>query len=422
MNDTVSARGANAARDWAALRARVRTITPRALARAGLAAVVAAGVVAATTATWPALLPFAVGGLIAYTLLPVVDALNRVMPRPIAAVVAMAGVAVGLIAILALVIPPLAQGFVRFALELPTGSQVRASIESLEGRAGALPNGAGAILIPIGEAVANVVNEAFSGVSGSLEDAVRAIAQGVFTATATLVGLIVLPTWMLGLMTEKNRLRNAVDARLPASARPDAWAIAGIADRAAGRYLRGYVVVAALVGGFAYIGAELWPRLGGPSFGQPLALAVFAGATQLIPVLGPLIGLVPGVLLLVIDPNRAAAYTIVYVAARILGASVVGSRVQGGRLGVHPGILLPSVVVIGQLGPGWLLLSAPIVAFASDLVRYVHGRLSEPALPAGVLPGTKPREAQARGRVPSAYRRPVEPAAAVRSTSTTPTA
>src|SRR6185436_13886277 len=308
MNDAVANRESNAAVQWARVRARVRSITPQTLARAGLTTVVAAGVTGAIVGTWPALLPFAVGGLIAYTLLPVVDALDRIMPRPIAAVVAMAGVLAGLVAILALVVPPLAQGFVQFALELPTSSEVRASLENFQERTGALPDGAGAVVIPIAEAAARVVNQVFSGASTSLDDVVRSVAQGVLTATATIIGLIVLPTWMLGLMTEKNQLRNAIDRRLPASVRTDAWAVAAIADRAAGRYLRGYVVVAAMVGALAYAGAELSPRLGGPTFAQPLALAVYAGATQLIPVVGPLLGLVPGVLLLVLDPSRAAAY------------------------------------------------------------------------------------------------------------------
>jgi len=424
MNDTDATRESNAAREWAALRGRIRTITPQALGRAGLTLAVTAGIAAATTGTWPALLPFAVGGLIAYALLPVVDALNRVMPRPAAAALSMAGVLVGLIAILALVVPPLAAGFVRFALELPAGSDVRNAVLSFDARIGIPPDASSAVVIPVIEALARVVKDAFAGMSGGLDQAVRTVAQGVLSATATIVGLIVLPAWMLGLMTGKRQLRNAIDARLPDAFRDDVWAVVAIADRAAGRYLRGYVVVAALVGALAYLGAALSPRLGGPTFGQPLALAAFAGVTQLIPILGPLLGLVPGVLLLAIDPGRAAAYIAVYLTARIVGANVLGSRVQGGRLGVHPGILVPSVIAIGQLGPGWLLLSAPIVAFASDLVRYVHGRLSEPARPAGALPGTPAREVQQSARparVPAAYRRPVAPRSTAPQTSRTAT-
>jgi predicted PurR-regulated permease PerM len=401
-----------AAREWAVLRARLRSITPQTLARAALGTAVVATVVGATLATWPALLPFAIGGLIAYTLLPVVDGLDRVMPRWLAAVVAMTGLLAAVIATFAIVAPPLAVGFVQLARELPTGGEVDNAVSSLEEQVGVLPEGSQAVVVPVLQAAARVVSDLFSGMTTGLDGLVRTVAQGVLTATATVLGLIVLPTWMLAVMTERHRVRKAIDARISPWLRKDVWALAAIADRAVGSYLRGYVVVAALVGALAYLGASLSPSLGGPTFGQPLALAVFAGATQLIPVVGPLLGLVPGVLLLVVDPNRAAAYVLIYVIARVVGASVLGSRITERPLGVHPLVLAPAVIMLGQLGPLWLLLSAPIVAFFADAVRYVHGRLSEPPRPAGVLPRTRPREAPAARRrmgLPAAYARPTQP-------------
>jgi predicted PurR-regulated permease PerM len=395
-----------AAREWAALRARLRSITPQTLARAALATAVVATVVGATLATWPALLPFAVGGLIAYTLLPVVDGLDRLMPRWLGAVVAMTGLVAAVIAIVAIVAPPLAAGFVQLARELPTGGEVDNAVTNLEGQVGVLPEGSEAVVVPVLQAVARVVSDLFSGMTTGLDGLVRSVAQGVLTATATVLGLIVLPTWMLAVMTERHRVRNAIDARIAPWLRKDVWALAAIADRAVGSYLRSYVVVAALVGALAYLGASLSPSLGGPTFGQPLALAVFAGTTQLVPVVGPLLGFVPGLLLLAVDPNRAAAYVAIYVIARVVGAGVLGSRITERPLGVHPLVLAPSVIMLGQLGPLWLLLSAPIVAFLADAVRYFHGRLSEPPRPAGILPRTRQREASLapqRVRRPAAY-------------------
>jgi predicted PurR-regulated permease PerM len=150
----------------------------------------------------------------------------------------------------------------------------------------------------------------------------------------------------------------------------------------------------------------LSPRIGGPLFGEPLALATFAGATQVIPIVGPLLGLLPAALLLPIDAERAVVYLAIYLIAKYAGASILGSRVMGRRLGVHPAILVPAVVMLGQFGILPLLLSAPIVAITSDLIRYFHGRLSEPPRPAGVLPRTvaPPATAAAPRPAPSAYR------------------
>ena len=69
---------------------------------------------------------------------------------------------------------------------------------------------------------------------------------------------------MLALLTQKHRARIAVDNQITPSLRRDAWAAAAIVDRAAGSYLRGYVVTAALVGLLVYVGTQLSPRIGGP--------------------------------------------------------------------------------------------------------------------------------------------------------------
>ena len=103
-------------------------------------------------------------------------------------------------------------------------------------------------------------------------------------------------------MTQQRRAKLAFDARITPGLRGDVWAAAAIGDRAAGSYLRGYVVAAFLVGTLTYIGLVASSRLGGPQFQEPLALATLAGATQVVPIVGPILGAAPALLLLAIDP------------------------------------------------------------------------------------------------------------------------
>jgi predicted PurR-regulated permease PerM len=258
----------------------------------------------------------------------------------------------------------------------------------MQDRLGALPEGSAALLIPVATTIAGTVRDIFSGAAGGLDDAIRTGLSALLNAIGALLGLIVLPTWMLVLMSQQRRAKIAIDSRITPGLRSDAWAVAAIVDRAAGAYLRGYVVTAFLVAFLVYIGLRLVPELGGPTFQEPFALSTLAGATQVVPIIGPVLGAAPALLILAIDPERAAAYFAVYLVARVLGATLLGSRLMQRRLGVHPAILVPGVVMIGQFGILPLLLSAPIVAIAVDLVRYLHGRLSEPPMPAGVLPRT----------------------------------
>src|SRR5262245_23918581 len=88
-----------AATQWQRLGMRVRSITPSGLVRFLLVigAVGALGWLVA--ASWPALLPFVIGASLAYIIQPIVNVLDRVMPRLFAATITTLGVLAGLVLI-----------------------------------------------------------------------------------------------------------------------------------------------------------------------------------------------------------------------------------------------------------------------------------------------------------------------------------
>lgn len=410
-----AAQKAYAAERWAELRDRLASTTPQDLGRAALATLVVGATAAIAMATWPTLLPFVAGGLIAYLLLPVVNSLDQVMPRFAAAALAVFALLAGLAVVAVVVAPPLIKTFARLAVDIPTAAELETSIDRVRDQLSTLPEGSAAAVVPVVVAGATALHDVVATLPDRVDELAQAVLGAVLNTIGAVLGLIVLPTWMLGVMSEQRRARMAVDARLAPWLRSDLWAILAIVDRAVGTYLRGYVVTAGLVGLLTYLGLAGVTRLGGPVFQEPLALALMAGVTQLLPVVGPLLGFVPALLLLPFAPDRAATYALTYLAARVIGSSVLGSRLMNRRLGVHPAILVPAVVVLGQFGLFWLLLSAPIVSATADLIRYAHGRLSDPPIPAGVLPrteGYRPRGAVVAARVPSVYRHVARPQSA----------
>jgi len=408
--DDLATRQQYAAAQWAGLRERLRTVTPQAIGRAVLVTGVLAGGLWLTASTWPALVPFIVGALFAYLLLPLVDSLDRLMPRWLAAVIAVLA-AVGLfVAVMAVVLPPLAGAFVRFATELPTADQITEALDRWQSGQVSLPEGTQVIVVPALEAIATAIKLALADASGGLTRLVGVVIQALLGAVATLLGLIVLPAWLLTVLGAHRTQRAGLYERVAPGLREDARAIVAIVDRAAGSYLRGYVASGLLVGFIAYIACVVSPKLGGPTINEPLALATLIGATQVIPVIGPIIGLAPALLVLPFGVERAIGYLAIYFIARFIGGNLIGNRIMERRLTVHPAIMVPGIVLIGQFGLIWLLLAAPMVAIVVDLIRYISGRLAEPPMPAGVLPGTSaaatvaPGEQTGQEYVPVAYR------------------
>ena len=397
---------------WRDLGRRLATVTPSTLGRALLTVGVLGVLAGAVVGTWPAVVPFLIGGTIAYGVLPIVNSLDRFMPRWIAALASVLAVLAVVVGLFAIVLPPLALSVVRIASELPSAEVIDQRIADIETWLGSQPEG-GSVLAPVLVGLTAALRDTLQGASGGLGDAAIAAARGLAGALGAVLSLVVLPTWILTVLAGHRGGIQALDRRLAPWLRADAWAIVRILDRTGSAYIRGYLVVGLAVGALTWGGLRLVEAVGGPVYSQPLALAVFAGITQLVPEIGPVVGFLPALLLLPIAPDRAAIYVVVYVAARFIGSGMIGGRVIHGRLGVHPAIMVPALVALSQLGLIWLFIAAPVVSIVANTIRYVHGRLSEPPRPAGLLPGDRvpiPARTPASvrstpaARVPAAYR------------------
>lgn len=398
--------------EWRLLRARLSTITPQALGRGALATTVVLASAWLAIATWPSLLPFALGGLLAYTIYPLVGMLDRFLPRVIAAGLALAAGLAVLAVVVALVVPPLVAFSVQFLRDLPDSGQLADLRAQLDAYLATLPEGARALVEGILERIATIVSDGLASFLDSVASLIVSGLVGIFDTIGFVVGLILLPLWILSVVRDGGSLRGKVASQFSPGLRPDAMALITIVHRALGTFLRVQLAAAAAVGVAAYVGMAMVDRAGIASYGAAMAIAAFMGTAQVIPQLGGLVGTLPIVLVAFgrqDQPEAAVALVVVYAVALQLVKLAVGGRL-GRDLSVRPAIALPAFAVISQIGLVWLLLSAPILVVAINTVRYLRGRMSDPPQPAGVLPGERRRTAgtatprTAPAPIPAVYR------------------
>lgn len=119
-----------------------------------------------------------------------------------------------------------------------------------------------------------------------------------------------------------------------------------------------------------------------------LLLSVIAGLTELVPVIGPIVGAIPAVVLGFIDsPTTGLAVLLLYIVIQQLENNILVPRIVGESVGLPPAVLMVLLVACSQVfGLLGAILSAPLGAMARDVFLYLHGRLRESPLPAGQLP------------------------------------
>lgn len=153
------------------------------------------------------------------------------------------------------------------------------------------------------------------------------------------------------------------------------------ADKAIGGYLRGQLLITLILGILIYVGLRL--------AGVPLALAIsfLAALFNLVPYLGPIIGVIPAVLLgFTESPLTALFAVIVFVAANQIEGNLLAPYILSKSTNLHPvTVLLAILAGAGLFGLLGALLAVPVVALGKVLLEeYLYTRPAYQEFPKGV--------------------------------------
>lgn len=378
---------------WRQVRLHLRAITPSGLAHALLLVVAVGTIVWMVVASWPALLPFVAGGVMAYTVLPIVNRLDRIMPRPLAVLLTMAAVVLLLVLIMRAVIPPLAREVQHLYLALPSVSEVQLYLEHLDTYTSTLPD-------PVRSLIQREADIAVTNLRAGLDqyldhplDAFFTGLRGIVNSVGFVLGFFVLPAWLLAILNDQQTGARALDRLLPRWFAPDFWAVVRILDRIFGAFVRGRIVIGLAVGIGTWLGLTVLDAFYGQSGVQAgeyaILLALLVGILQLVPTIGPLFSaILSGLIGLTFSPRVALLVLVIWVLVQQIVGRTVTPRVERRVVDLHPAILVMAITALSQFGFAWVFIAAPLVAVTRDLFRYLYGRVADPPLPPGILPGS----------------------------------
>lgn len=320
------------------------------------------------------ILPFVVGGAVAYFLDPVADRLQRLGMSRLWATILICVVAV-LVVILALVavIPLLITQVSDLIQAAPT--IFRDLQSSLNDRfPDAMEEGS-----PLRESIAQI-GETIQSRGGELLGAVVNSASGVVN---TIVFLIVMPVVSFYLLKDWDNLVAQIDSLLPRDHAPVIRDLAGQIDRTLASFVRGQGTVCLILGTFYAVALTLM----GLNFG--VAVGFLAGLLTFIPYLGALIGGLLAVGLALFQFWGEWLWIVLIYAVFQFGQFVEGNfltpNLVGSSVGLHPVWLIFALSAFGSVfGFVGLLVAVPVAAVIGVLVRYAVGRYQGSLLYQGV--------------------------------------
>jgi len=189
--------------------------------------------------------------------------------------------------------------------------------------------------------------------------------SGTFSA---ILGFAVLPFFLFYIMKDSERLKKGFTSAVTPRIAEHTRNVVTIVERVLGRYIRAQIILGVIVAYFSFVG--LW-LLGVPF---PLALALLAGVTELIPTLGPWIGGgVAVIVALAMAPEKAIWVAVLFVGVQLVENNLLVPKIQSAYLHIHPAIMILLLVFAAYIAGFWgLLIVAPLVATLVEIFKYVR--------------------------------------------------
>jgi predicted PurR-regulated permease PerM len=200
-------------------------------------------------------------------------------------------------------------------------------------------------------------------------DVIVAGAKGAFDALKNLFIGIIVSVYLLGDKARISKIAGSIIDRYASPAQSAAIREEiKFADKTMTKYLAGTLLDALLVGIITYVFA-LITRL--PS---PLVLAAIIAVTNVIPIVGPFIGAIPTIfLVLAYTPEKLLMYCIYLLILQQLDGHVFVPKVLGSAVGISGLSALFAIIAGGELfGIAGMILGVPVITIVFDIIKKVH--------------------------------------------------
>ncbi len=310
------------------------------------------------------ILPFLVGGAVAYFLDPVADRLQRLGLSRTAATAVISIIALLAFTLLALlIVPMLVRQLVQLVDSAPTifgelQSFLTEKFPHLMDKESVVRDTLGAL----GKTIQSRGGELASGLLSSALSVINAV-----------VFIVVVPVVAFYLLLDWDNMVAKIDDWVPLDHRDQIRAIARDIDRVLAGFVRGQVSVCLILGTFYSVAL----MVAGLQFG--LIVGAIAGLVTFIPYVGALIGgaLAIGLALYQFwgEWLQIAVIAGIFVVGQFLEGNIITPRLMGKSVGLHPVWLLFALSAFGTLfGFVGMLVAVPVAAAIGVVARFGIGQ------------------------------------------------
>lgn len=307
----------------------------------------------------PALTPFVFAILLAYLLEPFVDALQRKkVPRVIAILVMYALFLFAVIMFCVFVVPTIVGEVNSLVKQVPVLTvEIQNMILHLQEQYSK---------INLPTSVTDTIQKNLISIQNYLLGLLNGVPQLIFGFFSKIITIVLIPILAFYMLKDLEDIKRGLVNLVPTGQRSRVVALFSRINDTIGAWIRGQLTVGFIVGLLTVFGLEIV----GMDFA--LMLGTIIGMTNIIPYFGPILGSAPAVLLALLrSPGLAVKVIIVLVIAQQIENNFITPQILGRQLGLHPLIIIFSLLLGAQFGGlAGMLFAVPVAAVIKVVLEF----------------------------------------------------
>ena len=324
-----------------------------------------------------ALFPFAVAAIVAYALSPLVDRLTIIFPsyfgdnnkikRGLSVLIIYLTTILAFVVLGWTMIPVILDQIDQFIDTLPeitneAQKQINSWLEVYRNRT---PTN-------IQAHVDSSIDQVLITIANTIQDLMIHTINIFTSSVTTIIGFVVVPFWMFYVLRDRPNVKPHLLKAVPQKFQIDVANLLAVADDILGKYIRAQLLLGLIVG------VSVAVALTALNIQLSLALGFFAGVTELIPFIGPVIGAIPALIIVAATaPEHFIWVVLIYFLIQQIENSILVPRIQGHALSIHPAVILLLLAIgattFGIIG---LIVVVPLAAVLREIFWYIDRRLS----------------------------------------------
>lgn len=216
-----------------------------------------------------------------------------------------------------------------------------------------------------------IINENISRLNEYAYKALRSFVGGLYTFLGKILAIIFSPILAFYILVDWEKIRDNFLKLFSPRGRREAVELFSALDEVLIEFIKGYLLVASFVGTMVGLAAFLL----GVKF--PLMLGILSGITNLIPYFGAFLGAIPAVAVALTDSWNLAIYMAVAVfVIQQVESGLITPKVIGGKLGLHPLVIVFALLSGGKLLGIWgMLMAVPLAAVLKVFISWLYLKL-----------------------------------------------